>query len=108
MLFLGIGVCLKALVGGEKPSCSLFGSLAFLVPPHFASTAVLVNPKRGRSLLAFTAAIKMLRNRRRHAARRMEVFGSLYKGGGRSPRALALQINDNSPLNKGAIDKKSN
>ena len=80
-----------ALMGGEKPKCSLFGSLAFLVPPHFAGAAVLVNPKRGRSLLAFTAAISMLKNRRRHATRRMEVFGSLYKGGGRSPRALESQ-----------------
>ena len=57
-----IGVCLKALVGGEKPKCSSPCCLAFLVPPHFAGMVVLVNPKRGRSLLAFTAAIKMLKN----------------------------------------------
>ena len=93
-----LGVCLKALVGGEKPKCNLPCSLAFLVPPHFAGMAVLVNPKRGRSLLAFTAAIKMLKNRRRHAARKMEALGSIYKGGGRSPRALETQ-QKNKPKN---------
>ena len=57
LLFL-FGVCLKALVGGEKPKCNLPCSLAFLVPPHFAVVAIQLvlawfeNPKRGRSLLA--------------------------------------------------------
>ena len=56
-------MCLKALVGGEKPKCSLPCCLAFLVPPHFAVVAIQLalawfeNPKKGRSLLAFTAAI---------------------------------------------------
>ena len=96
VFFVGFGWSMsEALAGGEKPKCNLPSSLAFLVPPHFAVVAIQLvlawfeNPKRGRSVLAFTAAINMLKNRRHppYDKKNKDII-TLF-----------------DPLNKGAIEK---
>ena len=98
-----------AFLGGEKPKRSLPSSLAFLVPPQRADIAVQLvlawfeNPKRGRSVLAFSAA----KNRRYHISRKLKTasaaLDSIYKGGDRLQRALGSH---KSSFIKGGYRKK--